>query len=626
MSEPFEEDTTSSLERARARLYRVGGIRPSRQEGHSTARESAHGWDDTAPLSHMGDGRRHIHFAGVFFAIASIFFLTSLAVAGYFFYFGGNTVSVNKIELVVDGPSTVAGGDTVPLTLTIINRNPVTIHEATIEVTFPEGTRSSDNILAPYPRYTETIPSIGSGETITRSLRAVVFGGAGQTLDFPISLSYGTTGSNSVFTKKSSYALSLSSSPLSVSIDTLSEVVSGKSFTIQLAVRSNATVALENVVVATTLPFGFSLTSSSLPMENNTIMLGTIRPGTTREITLVGALTGQDKEERTFRAVVGTSRSPNDHTPSIEYMTQSATFAVVAPFLRTTLAIGGDSSSEVTLLPGASHNATISYANTLAISVNNASIEVALSGTGIDYNSVRTTQGFYRSSDHTIIFSPDADPSLKLLPPGSSGVNSFSFSTTPAGSSVSPSVTFSISVSGTRVGQASVAEEVTSSTVKTAKVITSVGVDASALFTSGPFVNFGPIPPRINQATTYTVSLRAETKGSAVADGIVKTIIPEYVTYLDRTAGKGAFSYDSASHSLIWKVGDLGQGEIAEGFFQVSFAPSIVQKGIAPHLTGPVTFSGHDRFANVSVSASSKGATTATSRDPGYSSGHATVQ
>jgi hypothetical protein len=66
-------------------------------------------------------------------------------------------------------------------------------------------------------------------------------------------------------------------------------------------------------------------------------------------------------------------------------------------------------------------------------------------------------------------------------------------------------------------------------------------------------------------------------------------------------------------------VGDLGQGETAEGFFQVSVTPSTAQRGIAPVLTGPVTFSGHDRFANVPVVASANAITTATPGDGGGS-------
>src|SRR5204863_66819 len=121
--------------------------------------------------------------------------------------------------------------------------------------------------------------TLASGATVTRSVKAVVFGEAGQTVNLPISFTYGTSGSNATFEKKTSYPLAISSTPLSISVDTLSETVAGKSLTLTLTVRSNATVPLPNVVLSTSLPFGFAVTSSSMPLTNSSFLLGTIQPG-----------------------------------------------------------------------------------------------------------------------------------------------------------------------------------------------------------------------------------------------------------------------------------------------------------------------------------------------------------
>ncbi len=168
---------------------------------------------DSSGSSEEG-GRRHVRLAGVFFAGAFIFFLVSLGIAGYFFYFGGNTVSVDKVTVDIQGPTTITGGDTVPLSITITNKNPVTLEDATIGIEFPSGTRSADNVLAAYPRYTENLGVLASGASVTRSVKAIIFGGAGQTITLPVTFSYGTAGSNAVFVKKSSYVLAVSSTPL----------------------------------------------------------------------------------------------------------------------------------------------------------------------------------------------------------------------------------------------------------------------------------------------------------------------------------------------------------------------------------------------------------------------------
>ncbi|MDP2652364.1 MAG: hypothetical protein Q8O94_04460, partial [bacterium] len=268
---PLPEDTTGSLEQARARLYEPNAPVQNTRVPLATDAEHAlpHTWEgeplqNTLPL---GLGKRHVRLAGIFFMAAFLFFILSLGIAGYFFYFGGNAVSVDKVTVTIQGPTTIAGGDTIPLALTITNKNSVAIENATIEIDFPSGTRNAEDVLSAYPRYTENLGLLASGATVTRSIKIILFGGAGEALVLPVSLSYGTATSNSVFVKKSSYALAISSTPLSVSVDQLSEIISGKPFTFTLTVHSNAPVPMDNVVLAAAFPFGFSVTSSSLPLN-----------------------------------------------------------------------------------------------------------------------------------------------------------------------------------------------------------------------------------------------------------------------------------------------------------------------------------------------------------------------
>lgn len=625
------QDDLSLLQRARERLYSPKGFEIKPQNSlESRERSLPHEWEKE-PLQAAkvlsSAGPRHVRLASLFLIGASVFFVLALFIAGYLVYFGGNSVSVNNISVVMQGPTTIAGGDTVPLTLAITNRNPVTIEDAVLEIAFPEGTRNADNVLKPYPRYLETIGTLRSGETITRSIRAVVFGGAGENLELPVSLSFGAPGTNAVFVKKASYALAVSSTPLSLSVETLAETVSGKPLTVTLTVRSNAQVPLSNVVVAGALPFGFAVQSSSVPMSGSAFLLGTLNPGATKTITLSGTLSGQNSETRVFRFTLGTANTPGDTAIAVTYMTQDATVAIAAPFLTTSLSLGGKPLNNAVISAGTQQTVTLTYANTLATSITNATIAIALSGGAIDYNSIRTTTGFYRSSDRTIVFSRDTDPSFTSLAPGASGIGTFSFTTLPASSAGrSPQLSFTISVSGTRVGQANVPETVSASSVQTAKVATSVGLSALALRNSGPFTNTGPIPPRADEPTTYTIQWSLTNPGSAIGGSSVSATLPGYVTYTGKTSGNGSISYDSSARRVTWNAGDLPQGGSAQAAFQVSLTPSSSQKGSAPRLTESALFSGFDRFAGIQVSASAEALTTETSSDPGYSSTNATVQ
>jgi hypothetical protein len=622
------DDDTGALERARERLYEPK-LEEHQRAPLATAEERSlpHRWKETILPPTLIGGQRHVRLAGVFFACALAFFVVALSAAAYIFYVGGNSVSVDKIIVDVQGPTSIAGGDTVPLSLTITNRNAVAIKNATVEVAFPSGTRSATNVTQAYPRYTEDLGTLESGQTVTRSIDAVLFGGAGQKLTSPVSVSYSAAGSNAVFVKKSSYTVEITTTPLSVTVEALSEAVSGQSFPLALTVTSNASVPLSNVVLAGAFPFGFTVTSSSEPLTNSSFLIGTLAPGASKKIVVTGTLTGQESDQRVFRFALGTAATAREQQLAVTYTTLDVPVIITAPFINTTLAINGDTSANVTLTPGTSQNVTLTYTNTLSTSVTNATVSVTVSGTALDYNSIKSSNGFYRSSDRTIVFSRDTDPSLAQLAPGATGIGSFTFATLPLGApSSSPTITFSIGVAGTRVGQSNVPQEVAASMTKTAKVATNVVLTAGSFHSVATLISTGPVIPTVGYPTTYAIQWNVRNDGSAVAGATVTAVLPSYVTYTTKSAGAGTFSYDEGSRTVTWQMGDLAQGGNVTGAFQVALTPSTSQRGNSPVLVGRATFSGFDRFAGVAINASTDAVTTETRGDPGYNSTWAIVQ
>lgn len=612
---PPNEDTLSSLERARERLYEPGS--PATPAAaplpKAEARSLPHAWKEAVLPRTLTGPKRHVRLATLFLGACVAFFVLALLAAGAFFYLGGNSVSINKIDIRIQGPTTISGGDTVPLSLIIVNKNPIAIDDATVSIDFPAGTRDAANVLEPYQRYSENLGTIPSGGTVTRSVNAVVFGAAGEALTLPVSLSYSAAGSNAVFVKKLAYALTITSTPLSVSVNTVSETVSGQPITLTLNVRSNATIPIDNVAVAGVFPFGFSVTSSSQPLSNSVFYVGSLDPGASKTITLTGTLSGQNSEQRVFRFTVGTSRAANDPALAVTYMSQDASVLITAPFIATALSVNGDASPNIIVSPGGSENVTVSYTNTLSTTVTNATVTVALSGNAIDYGTIETSNGFYNSANRSVIFSRDSDAAFESLSPGASGIGSFTFSTLPANKIGSaPSLTLTTSVSGTRIGQTNVPEEVSATSVKTIKVATGASVAATARRTSD---SSGPVPPQAGESTSYTVEWGVRNGGSTVAGGTVRTTLPGYVSY--EGADTNALSYDPSSRMVTWNLGDLSQGKTASASFTVSLTPSTSQIGSAPELTGPASFSGYDRFAGVQITANAQAVTTETDDDRG---------
>ncbi|MEJ0053634.1 MAG: hypothetical protein WDN10_02820 [bacterium] len=615
---PPEEDE-SSLERARKKLYApqmdIEAPRPDFRG--RDARDLPHAWEDAPEV--IRDTHRPMRFATKFFIFALVFFIVAAGAAAYLFLSGSRSVSADNIAIALQGPTSVAGGDTVPLSVTVTNRNPVAVTNAILTIDFPEGTRSADNVLTPLPRYSENLGALAPGASVTRSVKAVIFGKGGDQVALPVTLSYGAQNSNATFIKQSSYSLAISTAPISVSVATLSEAVSGKPITLNVTVRSNATTPVSGVLLQAAYPFGFSVSSTSIAPEGNTFPLGTLQPGDTKEIKITGMLAGGQGDTRIFRFTVGTGSPTNAQALSLAYMTQDATVKIAAPFLATTLTLNGSTSTQSTASAGAPIQGRVSWKNALSTAITNASIEIALSGAALDPGSVRVDRGFFRSADNTIVFNGQTDPSLSSLSPGESGIGSFSFSTLSEGNLRNPTLTLTTSVAGTRVGESSVPESVSSTMVSTIRLVTALTLDSYGLYTAGPFLNMGPFPPVANSETTYTIVWNVKNSANALAGASVSATLPPYVRFTGATSpADGSVSYNPSSRTVTWSAGDIAAGASAQAMFQIGFTPSVNQRGGSPVLVNAPTITGVDRFAQVTVTGQGSVVTTQMDRDPAY--------
>jgi len=620
-------DDTSSLERVRQGLYRPEapeqGLKATlRPEEASTLPRA---WESARPKRALG-APHHIRYAYRFFFGAIVFFVLAVAASVFVFYTGSNTVSIDNVELSIQGPTTVAGGDLVPLSIVVTNKNPSAIENVTLEITFPEGTRSASDVSTALPRFNADLGTLVSGASTERSVSAVLFGSEGLTSNIQIAISFGTSRSNARFVKPATYPILISTAPLSVSVDSVSETVSGKSFVMKATVRSNATEAVRGVVLQAQYPTGYVLADSSVTPVGTIFQIGTLKPGDAKVVTLTGVLSGQDNETRVFHFTVGTSKTENDPSLAVPYMTQEATVTITAPFLATAIAINGSSATSPAVAPGVPVLVGVTWANALSVPIENAEIQIALGGTALDSSSVKVQNGFYRSSDHTILFSRDTDSALGVLAPGKSGLGSFTFSTL-ANAPRNSAITLTVSIVGERPGQSGVPEQVSASLVKVIKLVSAVSFTATSLHLSGPFTNTGPVPPVAEVVTAYTVSWGVTNSGNDLASGVVTATLPVYVTFSGATApADGSITYDPSSHLVTWRVGEMAGGSTRQGAFQVLLTPSTSQRGTIPALTSAPQFTGFDRYAQVQVTTAGAVVSTDTQSDPGYTPNKASVQ
>lgn len=627
--DPITPDDTSTLERLRRKLYAADAPEtfeaPALRQAPRQA-DPSQGW--APPPAPLPRRKPRVSFAAVFLGIAALFFVLAAAGAAYFLMFGGRSVSTDHISIEADGPTTLSSGDTLTLLISVENGNPVPAKETTLSVEFPEATRSSEDETQPYTHYEDTVGDIAPGETGTRSVQAVLFGAENERVIVPIRFEYRIDGSNAVYVKEAEYEVVISSSPLSVRAEAVSDVAVGQPLTFAVTVRSNADGPLENVAVLAQYPFGFTPKQGAGPV----FPVGTLAPGEEKTVAVTGVLTGENNEERIFRFTAGTRRGEDTNILAVSYATAPVTVGLSKPFLAVNLAVNRDTGSAPVVSAGEQVQNTISWANTLSSPILDGEVTVKLAGAALDTRTISAYGGYYRSSDTTIIYSKENSDGLANLAPGATGSGSFSFTTKPNAELASlknPTIVATVSVAGRRVDENNAPKSASSVLVRTIKVGTKLGLAGGSRYTTGPFRNTGPWPPIADQETTYTVDIDLTNTVNSVADATVSGTLPSYVRYVQ--GSDGSVSYNPTTRVLTWKAGEVQPGAgyaqpVKRVSIQVALLPSASQRGTSPILVSSLKASGVDRFTQGKLEASLPGITAQGLNDPSYDQTKATVR
>lgn len=563
---------------------------------------------------------------------ALIFFVVSVLVTIFVLFGGANTISGNNVDITILGPVSIGGGENLSLDITVVNKNNTTLSSADLVIEFPDGTKQSGNTTSDLKKYRQTLGDISPSAIAKQNVKAILFGEENSKKIIKVGVEYRVTGSSATFYKEKDYEITITSSPVRVTVSSLKEVTANQQITITVDIDSNSTSILNDIMIKAEYPFGFTFKSSnpSSVSEDNTWKLGDLSPKDHRTIKINGTLEGQDNEERTFRFNIG--REDKNETSQIgtTFLSSLQTVVIKKPFISVGLSLDGDSSTkEFVAKSGRSISGTIIWANNLPTSVSNVSIEVKLTGQSLDRTSVNAERGFYKSVNNTIVWDKSTVSEFGALSPGENGRFNFSFSSQniSSGSALNPQISVDVSVKGDRTSETNTIESLSSFVSRIVKVASNLKLTSKALYFTGPISNSGPIPPKVDTETTFTIVWTLTNSVNSISGARVTTTLPPYVKFtgiLNPTSER--ITYNEVSGEIAWDAGDVltGAGSskpAKEVAFQVSMIPSTTQVGSFPVIINESTVTGDDTFANASVKDTKQALTTILNSDPGYRDG-----
>lgn len=568
------------------------------------------------------------------FVLISIgFFLVATLITGVVWWLGTNVISGQNISIDISAPVEVAGGEPFETVFMITNKNQVSIEAATLSIEYPAGFYSvADKTVL--PRISKDLGVVQPGQAVSESVNTLLYGEQNTKKEVAVTLEYRLAGSNARLRKSTTYAVKVLSSPVNVKLNMLKEASSGQSIDLSVDVASNSKDTIGVILAKVEYPFGFNFQSAepAPTYGNSTWMISGLAPQEKRTIKIHGTIEGIEKEEKLAKITVGTQSASDEKLIDTIYNATNESMIITRPFIALDLAIDSDHSPEHVVALGRGVRADINWHSNNPTKITDAVIEVKLSGEALNrYSIYASNGGFYRSIDNTVVWDSSAAPELATIDPGARGSVSFGFSPTALGQDSgsalrNPQITLDVKVHGRRKSDANVPEDINTYASRRVKFETDFRLAARGLFYSGPFVNTGPLPPKVEKTTTYTIALSARNFSNDVSGVVAKTGLPIYVKWLGKISPPGEdVIYDQTANEITWNVGRVPAGGVRDVAFQVSFLPSLSQVGQRPALTDKITLSGTDDFTGTTVHDARPAMTTASITESGFAQRQATV-
>lgn len=550
-----------------------------------------------------------------FFVFSLVFLFLTLGYVAYVVFFGGNTVSNRNIDISILGNSFTAGGEELSLIVGITNRNNSNLDLVDLIMEYPKNATKNQTAEATgMERQRESLGTIPAGAVRNENLKVVLFGEQGSVIPIKISIEYRVEGSNAIFVKSETHAVTLSSTPLNLVVDAPSAISPNQDITLNIKATLNTTTSVPKILLKVDYPAGFQFSSANPKptLGNNIWALGDLAPGVEHEVSLTGRMIdATDGEEKIFRISSGSQAASDKTKIDVVFNSLAQKVTIEKPFLETALYINGEYKKEYAVATNSRVQGQIEWTNNLDTMIEDLEIRAKITGNALDRKSILVEEGFYDSNSATITWNNEV---LEEVDPGETGKVAFSFMPLPSysqgtGLVSAPSIVIDVSISGKQTLEGYSTESLNSSESKTIKIISDLGFAAKATYSSGPFTNTGPIPPQAGKETTYTITWTLSNSANNISRAMIRSSLPAWIKFKNRIAPEEEdLSYNASTHEVVWDIGSIPKGTSLTSVpksvsFQIGFTPSLSQVGTVPIIVNDATLTGHDDFANVDVKA-----------------------
>lgn len=526
------------------------------------------------------------------------------------------------VELEVLGPGQITAGEPTVITVRVVNRSPVLITDGAVTLNLPPGAILVGQQAVPSSPARErlAVDDIPPGTEFKRELRIQFIGRNGEVQQISGLYLYRPENIQSKLTRQAAFSATVGRVPAAITVDAPDKVNAGQELTVTVGVDSETSVPLPHISLGIDFPSGFELRSADpapSPDIPNLWPLGNLASGTSTKIVLRGVIRGDPEESKPFHVRLGRYDASRK---SWLVLTESAVGPTIAsPFLLAQASIGGERRGA--LVPGTRIDGSVLFRNNLSQPVQNVTVTVSFPEQLVELETVQAEGGFYDVTRRMLTWNPASTETLRELDAGEEGRLAFSFTlkaSPPIRMFSDKNFRFPITSSvdtGTPPPDFRGVPLVYNDTAEF-QISSRLALFARAAYYDSPVPTSGPLPPKVRQATTYTVFLQIGSGANDIRDVSVTALLPGGVEFKSAVGSDvGTVEFNPASREVVWRVGQLAAATgilrpHARATFQIALTPAENQINASPPLLTAINAAGRDSFTGRDLAVATEDVTT----------------